>query len=264
MLKELIKISNELDNRSLVKEADLLDKMLKKIVAEQSSAPVPHEHKYTRVKDKEYLQTREEEQERLREMEDKSVQRAIEESAESARQRLEEKRQLELEEVAGGGDSGGSVLSKVRGKAVETIDSLIALTNGGRTLNAAFYTAVAKSQEYYNTDPQRDAFRHMYGAALFERAVGALAALILGETHEVTGALKSWLLRQGFDSGWLMDRGNNTLGIRLAQMNPGKNDDWLAQEVKGKIDVGHFYLEDGATLFKNEPTARSRPVAVGT
>ena len=147
--------------------------------------------------------------------------------------------------------------------AVDFVDELIQLTNDGHSLQAAFESSITESRKHYDVDPQRDAFRHIFGSTLFQRAVGSLAAEILGEFHELKGATKSWLLGQGFDSGWLMDRENNMIGIKLAERNPEANEEQLSSFVREVVDNGEFFLEDGVTRFRDS-AAETRSPAPGT
>ena len=139
-------------------------------------------------------------------------------------------------------------VKKSLGKLSERI--LGSLTQKERSLVDAFRTSLEASEAYL-TNPQCDAFRHIYFSALFQRILGSNATLILGEFNELGGATRTWLKGNGFDSGWLMDRYNNMIGIELAENNPSLSNEALANKVQEIVNNGEFYLEDGITLYKD-------------
>ena len=76
-------------------------------------------------------------------------------------------------------------------------------------------------------------------------------------------ATKSWLNNEGFDSGWLMDKSNNIIGIQLAENKPGLSSTNLGKEIQKIVNEGNFYIEDGKTLYKDSDQQTKSP-GIGT
>jgi hypothetical protein len=109
------------------------------------------------------------------------------------------------------------------------------------------------ADNYYGKDTVKsDAFRHILAAAFFTTTIGDKLTWFGGEINEFLGALKNYFKGEGFDSGWVMDSENNSLGISIGKQNPKTDIDELSKIVKKVVDSGNFYTKKGI-LFKNDP-----------
>ena len=112
-----------------------------------------------------------------------------------------------------------------------------------------------------------DAHRHILASAYFANKLGRGRAKTIGSSHEIKGAISSFLnpggaRRSGLhsagskaDAGWAMDHANNEIGYDLAKKYPGETLDSYNRIVEKIVQDGDFFVEDGKTKYKNSEVA---------
>ncbi|WP_376091789.1 LysM peptidoglycan-binding domain-containing protein [Roseomonas sp. CCTCC AB2023176] len=146
---------------------------------------------------------------------------------------------------------GRSLLDQRQAK--ENVDRANQIANGQFPNNPVpSYVPSNLAALWQGNDGHRDVMRHAFWSASLARDLGPEFARQFTTAHEGTAERDQNADREA------MDLYNNSVGIRIAQQNPGASDEVLTQRIREAIDRGEFVVID-----RNGNLAWSDRVPVG-